>query len=496
MRSGRERLLSEVADLIDHMSDSLRSLEGAIDAALSDLRALRIGGEEDVAEVKAVLARLEVAEARLAGLRLQLIGEAQAAGAAAAVDQVRNSPRTTSGQASGVLRLGRDLADRFWVLADALAEGAISVAQAEAIITGLKRLPSALGRHDLERCQRQLLTFCDELGPAELTVAALRMWELLDPDGADELEATRLEREERLAKAGRAFKMTPDHHGSMRLSGQLPTADAALLQAQLDALMPPASSYVDEGGEVPGPETRRADALMRLAGIAAASGEVPAQGGDRPHVQITLPLSLLTDGLGAAGVFGFGDESLSAGEARRMACDAGLIPLVLGSDSQPLDVGREYRLVPKGLRAALTHRDQGCVFPHCTARPAACEAHHIQPWWAGGDTSLQNLVLLCPHHHRLVEPDPERAPEWQWEVTIDEATGRPVFVPPRHVDPARRPRQHPRFRLQDLTAPPPDEGPVCPEPDPWRPPDEDPWHQLDPLGSGMTGHAAGQSYGA
>ncbi len=467
------------------MSDSLRNLRGAIDAALVDLCALRITSDDDAAQVKAVLAQLEVEEARLAGLRLRLVGEAQLAGAAAAMDQVRNSPRTTSGQAAGVLRLGADLADRFWVLAEALTEGSISVAQAQAIIAGLKRLPVALGRAQLEACQRQLLTFCDELSPAELRMAALRMWELLDPDGAEDLEAARLQREERLAKAGRAFKMTPDHHGSMRLSGELPTADAALLQAQLDALMPPASSYVDEGGEVPGPEARRADALMRLAAIAAATGDVPAQGGDRPHVQITMPLSLLTEGLGAAGVFGFGGETISAGEARRMACDAGVIPLVLGSESQPLDVGREYRLVPKALRAALTHRDQGCVFPHCTARPAACEAHHIRPWWAGGDTSMQNLVLLCPHHHRLVEPDPERAPEWQWEIRIDDATDIPIFVPPRHVDPARRPRQHRRFRLQDLTAPPPDEAPVCPEPDPWEPPADDPWRHKDSLVLGV-----------
>ena len=114
------------------MSDSLRSLEGAIDAALTDLRALRINGEDDVTAVQTVLARLEVAEAKLASVRLALVGEAQLAGAAAAVDQVRNSPRTSSVQAAGVLRLGADLADRFWVLADALAEGSISVAQAEA----------------------------------------------------------------------------------------------------------------------------------------------------------------------------------------------------------------------------------------------------------------------------------------------------------------------------------------------------------------------------
>lgn len=466
------------------MSDIVRELERVVETARDHVRALRIAGDEDVTEVQELLECLQVTEARLAGMRLELLGEAQLAGAARVVDQLRSSARTTTGQASAALRLAGELSDRFWVLAEALGEGSISVAQAEAIVTGLKRLPVSLGRHDLERCQRQLLTFCDRLGPAELRVAALRVWELLDPEAAEACEAQRLAREERRAKAGRSFRLTPDFHGSMRISGQLPTADAALLQAQLDALMPPASSYAGDDGEIPSLDARRADALLRLVGTAAASGEVPEHGGDRPHVHITLPFTMLAGGGGGAAVFGFDGETLSAGEARRMACDAGIIPVVLGTESQPLDVGREYRLVTKALRVALLQRDRGCAFPHCTARPAACEAHHIQPWWAGGETSLHNLVLLCPHHHRLVEPDPNRAPEWQWAIRLCPETGRPLFVPPRHVDPTRTPRQHRRFTLNEMTAPPPDEERLRPETEPWSapPPPEpadDPWHPVE-----------------
>ncbi|WP_408647012.1 HNH endonuclease signature motif containing protein [Tessaracoccus coleopterorum] len=114
--------------------------------------------------------------------------------------------------------------------------------------------------------------------------------------------------------------------------------------------------------------------------------------------------------------------------ARSIACDAGIIPAVLGTASQPLDVGRESRTFPKHIRIALNRRDQGCAFPGCTISWASCDAHHIVPWWAGGRSRLTNGVLLCPHHHRVVEPDPNKAPEYQWLVIIDPKTGSPCCI--------------------------------------------------------------------
>lgn len=307
------------------------------------------------------------------------------------------------------------------------------------------------------------------------------------------------------SKAGRSLRIKPDFHGSVRITGQLPVADGVLLQAQIDALLPPASTYASEDA-VPSRDARQADALVLLTQLAANSGQLPSHGLGRPQVHITLNLQTLRDGLGRIGLLGHGEnEQLTAAEARRLACDAHLIPVVLGGASQPLDVGRNHRVVPKPLRAALTHRDQGCAFPHCTTSAAACEAHHIQPWWDGGETSLSNLMLLCPHHHRLVEPDPQQSAESQWQAQLDPATGLPVFLPPRHIDVTRRPRQHRRFRLATLkltpepvpqeAGSPPDEGPALhrwsetsapPDPPPKSrrasglppplEPEDDPWH--------------------
>ena len=136
-------------------------------------------------------------------------------------------------------------------------------------------------------------------------------------------------------------------------------------------------------------------------------------------------------------------QSTAPSVLRRLLCDADILPIVLGGPSEILDVGREQRLVTATIRAALNQRDQGCVFPGCDTPPDACHAHHIQPWWNGGTTSLGNLVLLCPHHHGLIEPshDPS-ADRWSLHLRPD---GVSEIRPPRRVDPRQHPRIHARF---------------------------------------------------
>ncbi|MFK4089522.1 DUF222 domain-containing protein [Kribbella sp. NPDC020789] len=135
---------------------------------------------------------------------------------------------------------------------------------------------------------------------------------------------------------------------------------------------------------------------------------------------------------GAAGVVdaprGVGElvfgGNLSASAVRLMACDAAILPIVLGGDSQPLDVGTEQRFVNRYLRRALNKRDKGCVV--CKAPPWMCHAHHLIHWADGGPTSLKNLVLLCAAHHRAVH-------DGQWAITITEGTvgvTRPEWADP------------------------------------------------------------------
>ncbi|GAB3812295.1 hypothetical protein GCM10028820_04980 [Tessaracoccus terricola] len=146
-------------------------------------------------------------------------------------------------------------------------------------------------------------------------------------------------------------------------------------------------------------------------------------------------------------------QAIPAGELRRIVCDAELAPVVLGGASEVLDVGRSSRLVTPPVRRALTVRDGSCQFPNCDVADERCEAHHIRPWWAGGETSLANLVLLCPHHHKLIEPERfwtnPRADSWQVRIRDD---GAPEFLPPTRVDATRTPILGNTSRKQSPTA--------------------------------------------
>ena len=241
-----------------------------------------------------------------------------------------------------------------------------------------------------------------------------------------------------------------DGNGSILFSGSLALIDGEAWIAQLDAYTESkrrcALEERDPAAAGQTPEQRRADALVAMINNHGNRRRAPKVGGDRPRVVVTVDYArLLADATGA-GLIGDG-EPISAGDLRRLCCDADLLPAVLGGPSTVLDVGRDHRLVPADLRAALVLRDGGCVFPGCHARPAACEAHHVVPWWKGSPTAISNLVLLCHHHHGLVEPARYGVRD-QWEIRIA-TDGIPEAIPPRRCDPDRQPLRHARHQGQD-----------------------------------------------
>lgn len=161
-----------------------------------------------------------------------------------------------------------------------------------------------------------------------------------------------------------------------------------------------------------------------------AGGHIPGHG-PKAHLTVTIDYdSLRSAAAGAIGDAVFGD-GLSAATVRRLACDAQVIPVVLGSKSQPLDVGTTKRLVTGPMRLALNARDRGCVV--CGAPPIQCEAHHLVHWVDGGDTAVGNLVLLCKRHHLDLH-----AGHWHIEIIDDVVhVSRPTWATP-----ARIPRDH------------------------------------------------------
>jgi hypothetical protein len=138
-------------------------------------------------------------------------------------------------------------------------------------------------------------------------------------------------------------------------------------------------------------------------------------------------------------------QTLTPRQVRRLACDARVLPAILGGDGEVLELGRSRRLFTGPVRRALTLRDGGCAFPGCDRPPRWCDAHHLRSWLTGGPTDVDNGVLLCGYHHRLVHRH-TADPANRWTVRLGPGR-RPEFLPPAHLDPARRPRRnryHPR----------------------------------------------------
>ena len=165
---------------------------------------------------------------------------------------------------------------------------------------------------------------------------------------------------------------------------------------------------------------------------AAGTGQPPfpgtAPGTDQP---------LLPGTATGTGTFTF-TGPVTPATIRKIACDADIIPVLLGSEGRILDIGRTTRIFPPHIRKALTARDQGCAFPNCTIPAPWCEAHHITYWSHGGPTSTDNGTLLCSHHHHLIHKE-------QW--TIHMRSGVPWFIPPPHIDPHQKPRRNHHHRI-------------------------------------------------
>ena len=117
-------------------------------------------------------------------------------------------------------------------------------------------------------------------------------------------------------------------------------------------------------------------------------------------------------------------DRITADQARKLACEAGIIPIVLGGKSEILDLGRKKRLYDRHQRIAIRHRDQHCTSHGCEWPAAMCHVHHNTPWSRGGNTNLADGRLLCPRHHSYAhnpqvpdEDHPQRTRHLQPQLT-------------------------------------------------------------------------------
>lgn len=375
--------------------------------------------EVSPAELLGVMVELERMRAQLDASRIDVAGRLEQSGAATEVGWASAKDFLTAvsggrkGAGGGLLRLAAGL-EGLPEVRSALEDGWLSSDKARVIANRVALLPRVA---DLRSAAaRSLLEKARDLDATDLDRAWPTVVEEIDPDGALLGSEQDLPRSERAAHRARFLAFTPDELGGAWIKGYADVEGVEEVKAVLMPLAAPVSTEPGACGGVradlaagrrgapcPDPEcahdgrdpresgARLWDALVELCRRAQAAEVLPETHGARPRLTVSVELERLRNDVGAAGQLP-GDQSLSAAAVRRLACDADIIPLVLGSHGQVLDVGRTQRLVTTAIWLALIARDKHCTFPGCRRLPNACDAHHVVHWADGGPTSLDNLA--------------------------------------------------------------------------------------------------------
>ncbi|MEV6239713.1 DUF222 domain-containing protein [Lentzea sp. NPDC051838] len=310
---------------------------------------------------------------------------------------------------------GSELVPKLPLTAEAAAEGALSVAHVAVVAEVMKKLPA-------ER-EAEVVGYARQFDPAAVRKLGARIAYTLhqdDPEPSD----PKLER------------LVNQHFSRWRKDGYfevkmlLEKVTGAAYEAALSPLAKPRPD-TGEGPDQRDRSEREGEAFAELVNLMVRADQLPEHGGE----PVTLTLTMSYDDLAAKTGQALLDngERIPADQVRQLACNAGVIPLVLGGQSQPMDIGRKTRTFPAGIRRILVARDRGCAFPGCSRPPRHCDAHHVRYWADGGDTSVDNAVLLCGHHHTLIHQS-------EWEVKL--VHGIPTFYPPPWLDPERKPRRN------------------------------------------------------
>jgi hypothetical protein len=293
---------------------------------------------------------------------------------------------------------------------NAMRDGRISPRHAQVIIRAVDAFGPEVPAAVRDEAVAHLLALAGQFTPKELRRLGDGILAVIDPASYDEAERAKLEAELARARAATRLTIRPDGEGTARISGVLPESVAERLRKYLHAFSAPRHDAATGGSSS---ESRYLDPVTgkrlpheRVMGEAftafleaADPDRMPIQGGDATQVIVTIAWEKLLAGVGV----GMADsEAIPVSEVRRLACQAKILPAVLGGKSEVLDLGRSQRLFTKAQRKAMVLRQQTCAFEGCDVPIEWCEAHHLDPWSSGGRTDLANCVGCCPRHHHVI----------------------------------------------------------------------------------------------
>ena len=399
-----------------------------IAGALTELDEVSLIGLDQTATA-ASLVEIAAAEARLGELKHRVLAHAssvrveEATGAATTATWLARATRTTVRSSRRAVHLATTL-ESYARLREGYAAGRANTEQAEVIARALDALPVDIPNTVKAAAEQRLVDLAAHHDACDLRVLGDRVLDVVAPAVADAHEAARLEAEERAAARRTMLTMTPDGQGSVHGRFTVPELHAGMLRKQLLALVvhdkPALASTPTTTGEqveAERPEPVKAASAVELGAafcelLERLDGSQVPEMSTGATVVVTMTLETLTGGLAAA-TLDTGDR-IAAHTARRLACEAGIVPVVLGGRREVLDQGRRRRLFTRAQRIALATRDRGCTAVGCHTAAWFCHAHHDQPWATGGATDLANGRLLCPTHHRTAHD-----PRYETRVLAD-----------------------------------------------------------------------------
>ena len=395
---------------------------GRLNARLDELAETDVWAMNHV-EVAESIVELRRAQAKLAAIGASLLAHAervdvaQLSSTTSTAAWLRGEVPLTPRQARQAVTLGRALdSGRYPATSAAMAAGVLQADQAYEVVVAVDALPDLLMAEDRLRGEAHLVELGRTHDARQLRRLGRYLLEVIDPDRAERELAAQLEAEEESAARATSFTLVDDGRGRAHGRFVLPSLQGMMLRKLLEGFanpaVPGAIPRTEPDAEPSGAARRRlawevmGDAFLRLV-EAYPVEKVPTSGGLNASVVVTMPLETLTGGLARASVCGT-EVAISPGAARRMACAAGVIPMVLNGKSQVLDQGRRRRFATPAQRLAkLVEQGGVCAIESCDRPASWADAHHWKKRWVDGGTSnLTDLVMICPRHHTLAHlPD-------------------------------------------------------------------------------------------
>ncbi len=319
------------------------------------------------------------------------------------------------------------------ILGAAVDVGTINAEHVRIIIATMKKIPPLVDEPTRTAVESRLVDHATRCDPGQLAKIAEHLLNAIDPDGA-------LDDRSGSEKSELIFSARNPSTGMTGFKGRFDDLDIAMFRKAIDNLFAPRPA-VDGGKDLRSTAQRHAQAFAQMLKLFLNNGAAPSHGGERPHITVVMNYDALTGQVTSSQLdTGW---TLPAEVARMLACDAAIVPAVLGSKGEVLDIGRSTRTFSAPIRQAITLRDKGCVWADCTAPPAWCDVHHVEYWTRDfGRTSFDNGVLLCGFHHREIHRN-------VWKIRMNADDGKPELIPPRWIDSDRKPR---RNRVHEVVA--------------------------------------------